>query len=226
MNKVELYASFISDQVALNEVFGGHDVGYSYVNDTRPTGIPNHHYYNIKLPDNAQDATVEIYHHKKIDSPATATVGFTMPRVGYGLSPEAKKTYDKTFDDHVAKGNDHYDAHGEAVRAVDKAHGEDEADKADNGFTGGNTSTRAYNSSRHNYRIFSTISKIMNEHGKNHPEIKHFAFSSSGDFKSRGDLYHLLAKKNGGEVHIDHNQYSPSYGEKYYTIPNPHYKGE
>lgn len=232
MNRIELYASFISDQIDLDEVFGGSDRGYPYINDTRPTDHHTQHFYNIKLPDNTQDAIVDILHHKKSlnvfgkDSPTTATVGFTMPRVGYGLSPEAKETYDKTFDDHVAKGKDHYDAHGEAVRAVDKAHGEDEADKADAGFTGGSTITRAYNSAHHNYRIFSTISKIMNEHGKNHPDIKHFTFSSSGDHKSRGELYHLLAKKHGGEAHINDNQYSSSYGEKYYTIPNPHYKGE
>jgi hypothetical protein len=216
MNKVELYASFISDQVALNEMFGGRDRGYPYKKDIESTDPYGGHFYDIDLHDNTIPARVDIQHmHNK-----KAMVGFEMPSDGYGISPEAKKTYHKTFDEQIAKGAKYHIAHNEAVEKVAARHGNDDAQKAFMAW-GGTSATRVSGAAHHNYGMIATVSKILHDHGKAHPNIKAFTFASSGDHKSRDSLYHAIIKKEGGTREID-----PVYGDYNYTIPNPHYKGE
>lgn len=64
------------------------------------------------------------------------------------------------------------------------------------------------------------MKKIMDEHGKNHPDVKQFMITSSGDVENRGRMYGILAKKHGGKTNVDFD------GDVDYTIPNPHHKKE
>ena len=213
MNKVELYASFISDQVALNEMFGGRDKGYPY--KEKPIKSKDTYGYNIDLPDNVSSAGVGIMHGFN-----TAHVAFSMPKAGYGISPEAKKTYHEVYDQHLSQHGDKTDAHIAATEAVLHKHSAADAKLANDALHSGSTITRPNNSSHHNYSIFSTMKKIMDEHGKKHPNMKQFMYTSSDDSDNRGRLYSHFAQKNGGTTNFD------SDGDVNYTIPNPHYKGE
>jgi len=214
MNKVELYAFFISEQVYMDEVFGGRDKGYPYkkINDQNNYGYK----YHIDLHDNVRPADVSIMHGLN-----NAHVAFSMPSAGYGISPEAKKTYHEVYDKHLSKSEDKLDAHIAATEAVLHKHSAGDAKLASDAMQSKSTITRPNNSAHHNYGIFSTMKKIMNEHGKNHPEVKQFMYSSSGDSRgkdSRGHFYDRLAKMHGGKTNVD------SDGDVDYTIPNPHYK--
>lgn len=229
MSNVQRYAEFISEQIYhdINELFSSKDKGYSYKKDVKPSDLSGEHFYHIDLPDNTQPAEVHISHIPVYDydhpkTPAqTGMVGFTMPAHGYGISPEAKKTYHKTFNDKVDKGHDHFDAHHSAVTQVDLRHGPDQAEKAIKSW-GSDAVVRSHNSAsaHHNYGIMASVSKILHDHGKSNPDIHHFMFSSSGDHPSRERLYKAIAKKHGGETHTDVND------ESFYTIPNPYHKEE
>jgi hypothetical protein len=216
MNNVQLYAEFISEQLYndINELFSDKDKGYSYKKDIKDDDDPGEHFYHIDLPDNTRHAEVHVSH---IRGHHAAMVGFTAPGVGYGISPEAKKTYHQAYNRDISHGHDPFDAHHTAVTAVDLKHGPDESKKAAQAW-GSDTVMRSGRNSHHNYGILSTVSKILNAHAKENPHIQTFMFSSSGDHPSRERLYHAIAKKHNGVTHIDN-----ATGEKWHDIPNPHY---
>ena len=221
MNRIDLYAAFISEQVYMDEVIGGSDKGYPYVKDEHLSYPNDVHFYDIHLPDNILSSRVDIQHQPIGQA---ATVGFTMPKGGYGISPEAKKTYTKEFNRHVNNGSDHYDAHSMAANKVGLLHGREDSRKADEAWHSGETDVRdsTTNTAHHAYHVMSTISKILHEHGKSNPHIKEYHFSSSGDHDSREKLYHAIAKRHGGT----RRDYPFHEGMYYYSIPNPHHSGD
>jgi len=213
MNKIDLYASFISDQVYLDEMFGGRDKGYPYKDLGPDEEYKEDHHYAFDIPDNAGKGKVKI----TAEGDGTHHVNFTVPSKGYGLSPEAKKTYDKEYDKQISLGNEHFDAHLSAVKQVYAKHGEDEGQKARDSFSSSVNRGEDPLASKHNYAIMSTVGKILRDHAKNHPEVSHYRFSSSGDVNSRDDLYDFITQKEGGTTET-----MPSYGKtkyKQYTIP-------
>ena len=220
MNRIDLYAAFISEQVYMDEIFGDRDRGYPYHKRDFKQTRDSDHEYEVDLPDNALPATVSIY---RSSATKMGIVNFDMPTDGYGISPEAKQTYKTVYQHHINQGKAHqrdaFDAHKHAVAAVGSSHGQEEAEKADKSW---DVSYMAGMGSKHHaYRMMATVGKILHEHGKNNPQIKHFKFQSSGDKDSRDKLYHAIAKKHGGEKHYDENE-----DEHFYTIPNPHYSGD
>ena len=213
MNRIDLYASFISEQVYMDEIFGDRDRGYPYEMENPKN---NYNYkYHIDLHDNVHPAGVSIMHGS-----STAHVAFSMPRDGYGISPEAKKTYHKVYNEHLNNNKSNTEAHIAATQAVLNKHSAADAKLANDAMLGGPTITRPNTSKHHNYGIFSTMKKIMNDHGKNHPDVKQFMITSSGDVENRDRMYGILAKKHGGKTNVD------SDGDVDYTIPNPHHKKE
>lgn len=216
MNRIDLYAAFISEQVYMDEVIGGSDKGFSYhkrdLDQTRDTAD---HEYEVDLPDNARPATVSISH---MENSKKAGVHFDMPSMGYGISPEAKKTYKKVYAHHIEKEYP-LTAHKHAVAAVGSSHGQEEAEKADKSWE--DSLMASDFASHHAHRMLSTVGKILHEHGKNNPHIHAFTFIASGDKESRGTLYDAITKKYGGEKHYDKKD-----AEYYYTIPNPHHSGD
>ncbi len=231
------------DFIAINEMFSGGDRGYPFEKKPPEEHHSIHsivHDYDVKLPDNVHDSGVRIIHeHKKRmgrarDYAGTAHVSFTMPASGYGMTPEAKETYHNAYNDHIknsrpigTRRDDHItaradygterDAHNVATAAVLKKHGAADAKLADDARSHGSTMYRSNESNHHNFSMFATVKKIMDAHGKAHPEIKHFGFSSVHDDPSRDRLYDNLTRMHGGTTHLDFT------GERQYLIPNPHY---
>jgi hypothetical protein len=214
---ITTFKEFISEQEALNEMFGGRDKGYPYKDLGPDEEYKEDHKYAFDIPDNAGKGKVEITAHED----GTHHVNFTVPSKGYGLSPEAKKTYDKEYDKQISLGNkafeEHFGAHLSAVKQVYAKHGKDEGQRARDSFSSSVKRGEDPFAAKHNYAIMSTVGKILRDHAKNHPEVSHYRFSSSGDVDSRDDLYDFITKKEGGTTET-----MPSYGKtiyKQYTIP-------
>jgi hypothetical protein len=213
MNRIDLYAAFISEQVYMDEMFGGKDRGYPYKDLGPDEEYKDDHNYAFDLPDNAGKGKVQITAHED----GTHHVNFTVPSKGYGLSPEAKKTYDKEYDKQISLGNEHFGAHLSAVKQVYAKHGKDEGQRARDSFSSSVKRGEDPFAAKHNYAIMSTVGKILRDHAKNHSEVSHYRFSSSGDVDSRDPLYAFITKREGGTT-----ENKSSYGKntyKEYTIP-------
>ena len=219
MNRIDLYASFISEQVYMDEIFDGRDKGYPY-SKNNSLGGDYDHTYNIDLPDHVDDAKVNFNHYGR--DHLSAEVAFTMPSKGYGVKPDEKKTYRNAFKHHRENNMDGY-SDDYAIDAVRNKHGSEAAQRVSDAKRSAQSYGAFNHGSHHAYRVMTTVKKIMDEHGKNHPQIKNFVFTSEEQGDSREKLYKALTIKHGGRHFLDDR--GPDH-QRVYVIPNPHHKKE
>jgi hypothetical protein len=203
MNKVEFYASFISEQVYMDEIFGGRDRGYPYDKSEDPHNSDLDHMYHIHTgsvfpavlsinhDENTKNADVsfvtakdpsKVHHHVNDDTVETERREMT---------PEEKTTFINAYKQSLKKNPTEYSDHhfGLANHALYLKHNitlpyphyETEQTPA---------------LAKHAIRLFSTIGDILKKHAKKY-DVNNYEYTGEG--KSRNALYNRIASRFGGK---------------------------
>ena len=223
MNRIELYASFISEQVYMDEIFGGNDKLYSYDKSEDEHNPTLDHIYHIHMG-SVHPAIVSINHDEDTKNADVSFLTAKDPsKVHYHvnvdkiethkreMTPEEKTTYTNAYKASLKKNPNENPIHhfGVANHAVYLKHS----------IT---IPTPHYDTeqtpalTKHATRIFSTIGHILKNHAKNY-DVNNYEFL--GD-ESRKGLYGRIAARFGGKTG---EESSPGliWGKSYtqYSIP-------